>query len=67
MHCGDAGPHQIFFHIKNNSPTFGGYYDEIQETLREMSGMDELLQGNQLSESALLSVGIANSYMQLRV
>ena len=65
MHSGDAGLHRKVFHIKNNSPTFGGYYDEIQEILREMSGMDELLQGNQLSESAFLSVGIANSYMQL--
>ena len=33
------------FHIMQNSPTFGDYYDEVQELLKLMAGMDELLQG----------------------
>ena len=33
------------FHIVPNSPTFGKYYDEVQESLSSMAGLDELLQG----------------------
>ena len=33
------------FHIQPNSGTFGEYYDEVQELLKSMAGMDEFLQG----------------------
>ena len=33
------------FHILSSSPTFEGYYDEVQDLLKAMAGMDELLQG----------------------
>jgi len=29
----------------NRSPTFGKYYDEVQEGLKSMAGQDEYLQG----------------------
>ena len=34
------------FHIQPNSGIFGEYYDEVQELLKSMAGMDEFLQFN---------------------
>lgn len=33
------------FHISSTSSTFSQYYDEIQELLKSMAGMDQLLPG----------------------
>ena len=33
------------FHIQANSGIFSEYYDEVQELLKSMAGMDEFLQG----------------------
>ena len=41
---GEELPPKVF-HIRPNSPTFGEYYDGVQELLKAMAGMDELLQG----------------------
>lgn len=41
---GEEVPRRVF-HILRSSPTFETYYDEVQESLKSMAGMDELLQG----------------------
>lgn len=33
------------FHIMASSPTFGNYYDEVQDLLKSLAGFDEFLQG----------------------
>ena len=33
------------FLIKERSPAFGSYYDEIQDMLKAMAGLDDFLQG----------------------
>ena len=34
------------FHIPSESKIFGNYYDEVQDSLKAMAGMDELLPGS---------------------
>ena len=41
---GEELPPRVF-HITPGSHTFGKYYDEVQELLKAMAGLDELLQG----------------------
>ena len=48
------------FHIPANSTTFGDYYNEVQELLKAMAGMDELLPGTFFGPSSrnVFNVGI---------
>ncbi len=41
--CEELSPR--VFRISSDSSTFGNYYDEVQELLKSMAGMDELLPG----------------------
>ena len=45
QHMGETLPPRVFT-VPRNSATFGNYYDEIQEILKCIAGMDELLQGS---------------------
>ena len=45
------------FKISSTSKTFSQYYDEVQERLKSMAGMDELLSGTPSTYTGLYSIG----------